>query len=140
LRSLTSLELRQKLKKLGAGERIATDLIHRAEQSGLIDERAIAEDHIRRGRESRLVGRFLLRYELAGRGLDKSLIEEVLEEMYPESEELSVTRRFAESKLKYLGGLPSEVKHRRVAGALDRRGFTAENVATVLRNLNLDAP
>jgi len=68
-RALTTRELVKKLILKGIPFEEAKATAIELERQGYIDERAIIEDFIRRGRETRLVGRFMLRFELQQRGV-----------------------------------------------------------------------
>ncbi len=137
-RPLTARELNARLRRRGGNPGHVSGIVKELALKGYIDEAAIAEDCVRRGREDRLVGRFLLRFELIRRGLPEELVEKTLDEGYPETEEYPVAKRFAENKLRIMGELPSDKRYRRIAGALGRRGFTAETVAKVMREIGLE--
>ena len=136
-RALTTRELVKKLILKGIPFEEAKATAIELERQGYIDDRAIIEDFIRRGRETRLVGRFMLRFELQQRGVDQNLVEEQLEKLYPEKDEIAIAREFASRKLKSMSGLPVEKRLRRLGGALQRRGFSHEHIARVMLELEL---
>lgn len=134
-RSLTRHELENALRRRKVAAGLARRLTAECVKAGYLDEKAIAEDHIRRGREYRLVGRFLLKYELTRRGLPETLVETVLNRLYPESAESEVARTFAERKLRSLKELPHDRAAARLGGALDRRGFGSAIISGIIHEL-----
>ena len=135
---LTAFELKTRLYRRGGDPGQVSGMVQDFIEAGYIDEAAIAEDAVRRGREVRLVGRFLLKYELFKHGLDEELVNKTLDEGYPEREEGVVARRFAQKSLKTMQKQPSDKRYRRIAGALDRRGFKTETIAQVMREIGLE--
>ena len=135
-RALTLRELIDKLRRKGIDRNLAEDTARKCLDLGYIDEESITEDHIRRGREDKLTGRFLLRHELGKRGINHDLIERILDRLYPESDEKEIALRFALKRIKGMSDLPSEKRDRRVGSALHRRGFNAETIAAVMHEIN----
>ena len=134
-RALSCKELQQRLKQKGADQNTASEIVQYCLDTGYIDEKGIVEDHIRRGREIKLVGRFLLEYELRERGLGKELIAKGMDELYPDSDEPEIANRFALNKLRTMGDLHREKRVRRLGGALQRRGFRGDVVAEIMREV-----
>ncbi|MDP8240447.1 MAG: regulatory protein RecX [Candidatus Hatepunaea meridiana] len=131
-RSLTIKELIDRLKRKGAENDLAKVVALNCVKEGYIKEGEIVEDHINRGREEKLIGRFLLEYELSQRGIRKDVIEEAINRIYPENDEIEIARRFAEKKLRGMQHIPDEKRNRRLGSALHRRGFRGETVAAVM--------
>ncbi|MBM3328571.1 MAG: RecX family transcriptional regulator [Calditrichaeota bacterium] len=137
-RALTRREVNGRLKAGGVSPEAARETILELVADGYIDERAIAEDAVRLGRSERLVGRFLLRHELTRRGIPEQLVEEVLTRDYPNVSEPDVARKFVERRLRTSSGgsLLRETLLRRVAGALERRGFAGETIGIVMSEVS----
>ena len=135
-RALTLRELIDKLRRKGIDRNLAEDTARKYLDSGYIDEESITEDHIRRGREDKFAGRFLLKHELGKRGINRDLIDRVLDRLYPECDEKKIALRFALKRIKGMSDLPSETRDRRVGSALHRRGFNAEAIAAVMHEIN----
>ncbi len=132
-RSLTVKELTERLRRKGAGKAVAGEIAFDFLKSGYIDEKAIVEDHIKRGREAKLVGRFLLSYELRQRGINAEMVDELLSKLYPENDELEIARQFAARKMSGMQDLPPDKRERRLAGSLQRRGFQQDTIAAIMR-------
>lgn len=135
-RALTIRELIDKLRRKGFDRRVAEETAGKCLELGYINEESIAEDHIRRGREDKLTGRFLLKHELGSRGIDRYLIDRVLDRLYPEGDEKEIALRFSLRKIRGMSDLSSEKRDRRVGSALHRRGFNGETIAAVMNEIS----
>lgn len=136
-RSLTQRELSDRLKRRKVPRDTAEAIAAEFSRKGYIDEAAIMSDHITNGREHRLAGRFLLRFELKKRGLDKDAIDQALDREYPGDMEPEVAVAFAERKLRSMTGLDAAKRYRRLGAALARRGFSSEIIGGIMDRLDL---
>lgn len=136
-RGLTKKELADKLLRKKFSDDQVSSTVEELHADGYIDECAIAEDHIRLGKESRLVGRFLLRFELLKRGIDEDQVQIALDKNYPESDEAGIALKFAERKLGTYNGISAEKRYRRLSAAVGRRGFNSEIIRSVLDELDV---
>lgn len=110
------------------------DAVAQLEKVGLInDERfakSLAETRVLVSRR----GRHAIFFELLKKGIDKELIEEVLAGLSRESE-LEAARSLATSRLKRLADLEPLKRKMRILSLLQRRGFSAEVIRQVVREL-----
>ena len=132
-RFLTAVELRERLIQKGCQPELAEALVEEAGEENQRREAVIMEDHIRRGRDTRLVGRSLLLYELSKRGIPTPRVRAALDADYPGEMEYDVALKLSVRKLMAMNHLPPEVRERRLAGTLQRRGFTSEVIARLMR-------
>lgn len=137
-RALTSLELKRRLCSKGATDDEADAIAREMAGNRYVDEEGLAEDAIRQAAYGKLVGRSYVRRTLAARGVLEEEVERQLEEGYTPEAELAAALRFAERKLRLVGGLPRKVQHRRIGAALNRRGFPGDLIRQVLDKLNFD--
>ncbi len=135
-RALTSHELQVRLEKKGGDSEEIASVIEDLERNGYLDDVEAAQDHIRHGIGNRVVGRFLIRSELLARGIESAIIDQLLNEEYPDEIESEAAQRFSDRKLRSYGELPLEKKKRRLAGSLERRGFSAGIIGNIIRNLD----
>jgi regulatory protein len=80
-------------------------------------------------------GRRRIEQELRTKGINRDIIRETLDSIFEESSEADVARREAEKKLKSLIHFDAEVRRRRLAGFLERKGFSSHTISTILRTL-----
>ena len=126
-RSHSKKELADKISRT-AGREAAERAAERMEELGLVNDaqyaRNLAEELLQRKR-------FAARraeYELLQKGIDRALAQEIVEELAPEPEE---SLRFL---LEYQRSLSDEKGRRRVFAALQRLGYSGEDIRTALRD------
>ena len=128
-RSHSKKELADKISRT-AGREAAERAAERMEELGLVNDaqyaRNLAEELLQRKR-------FAARraeYELLQKGIDRALAQEIVEELAPEPEE---SLRFLIER-KYQRSLSDEKGRRRVFAALQRLGYSGEDIRTALRD------
>lgn len=141
VRQRTTSELAQALARKNVPEAAARQVLDRFTEVGLLDDAAYARDWVASG-SRRMKGRRVLAAELAQKGVPAELIEAALEQRTAD-DDLAAALELARRKARGLTGLERQVQYRRLAGALQRRGFnwsvTAEVVGQVLDDLAGDA-
>ncbi|MFT4216394.1 MAG: regulatory protein RecX [Micropruina sp.] len=109
------------------------EVLDRLTEVGLIDDKrfaaAVFDAQQRRQRSTRA-----LRQELRTKGIDAELIERAAADVDSETD-LAVARDLVAKRARSLERFPYQVRYRRLAGQLARRGFSTEVIATVLREL-----
>ncbi|MEO6223154.1 MAG: regulatory protein RecX [Vicinamibacterales bacterium] len=130
-RDYTTRELRTKLLDREIPEEDVTAALTDLTDSGLVNDRRVAESFVRVASTLKGRGRVRIAQELEQRGVDRAIIRDVLAGLPAEDEAASI-RRFIERK--HLPARLSPAEHRRVFGQLMRRGFSADLIATALRS------
>jgi len=106
-------------------------VIDRLARNGLIDDCQFTEAWVRARSTGRAMGPRRIAWELRQKGVDSEVVREAVERIDPETElgmALSVGRQKAES----VRGEPMQVARRKIAAALQRRGFSWEVTTRVL--------
>ncbi|MFQ5895315.1 MAG: regulatory protein RecX [Nitrospinota bacterium] len=132
VRSRSCAELRAQLRRRGFEPSAIKDELARLEELGLVDDVRLALAWARYRLESRPMGRFALRRDLLGRGLEGEVVERALEAAYAERPEAEWARRAAQKKLASLRG---ERRFERLGAFLKRRGFADGLALEVCREL-----
>lgn len=136
-RARTKEELRRSLARRHVPDEAADEVVERFQEVGLLDDAAYARDWVasagRRLRSRRVLGQ-----ELAGKGVDREVIDEAMAEVTLE-DEYSVALRIAQRRVPGLEGLERSTAYRRLAGALGRRGFDTQVVSRVVREVLTEA-
>jgi regulatory protein len=112
----------------------AQQVLDRLEAVGLIDDERLARDWVESRQARRHLSRSALRSELQAKGVDRDEIEAALEQV-SRDDELRAARSLAGKKLDAMSGLAHDVKRRRIAGALGRRGFSSDVISRVLADV-----
>lgn len=136
-RALTKKELKDRLKKFESNTDFVKQTVDYLDSKGFIDEPGIIEDKIILGKESKLYGRLRIKLELIKRGLQPEIIDESLEHLFPMDEEIDVAFKFATRKLNSMGDIKGVKRYRRVANALQRRGFSGDIISRTMKKAGI---
>lgn len=109
-------------------------VLDRMTEVGLIDDEAFAQAWVSSRQQRRHLSRRALRQELQRKGVDAEVVAETLEGVDTD-DEIEAATALAEKKLRSLRGVEPQVRRRRLAGALARRGFSGHVCAEVLHRL-----
>ncbi|MDR7545533.1 MAG: regulatory protein RecX [Armatimonadota bacterium] len=107
---------------------------------GWIDDERFARAWVQDRLALRPCGRRRLRAELLAKGIAPGLVDAVVSALLPAGVEGDLALVGARARLARLRGLSPQTARRRLVGWLQRRGFSAEVVARVLRTLELETP
>lgn len=102
---------------------------------GYVDDVRFARQWGRYRIESGQYGRFRLKQDLRAKGLDDALIEETLRELYGEHDEKKLAQEAALQKLPRWKNLDKTKQRQRLAGFLQRKGFSGETVFDTVERL-----
>jgi regulatory protein len=133
----TRHELAKALAARKVPEEVAASVLDRMEAVGLVDDGAFARDWVESRQQRRHLSKSALRRELQNKGVDREQIDEAVAEIGSE-DEVEAALALARKKLGSMAGLERDVRYRRLAGALARRGFSGSVVTSVLSQV-LDA-
>ncbi|WP_265444523.1 regulatory protein RecX [Flexivirga meconopsidis] len=132
-------QLADKLRQRGCTDEVATEVLDRMEEVGLIDDAAYAGMLVRSQQASRGLARRALQQELRRKGVDEEIAREQLDEIDEESER-DRARALVDKKLRSMHGLDATVQTRRLAGMLARKGYSSSIAWSVIREAIADAP
>lgn len=127
----TRVELERILARKGIPEDAARAVLDRLGEVGLVDDQAFAQAWVESRQQRRHLSRSALKRELARKGVEPEVITDAVAGV-DSDDELGAARALAEKKSRSMGGLDPEVRRRRLAGALARRGFGPGIVYRVL--------
>lgn len=137
LRQLTNApksraQLEQALAKRDCDPGVASAVLDRMEEVGLVDDEAYAGMLVRSQQAGRGLARRALAQNLRQKGVADEVAESVLDEVDPAAEE-DRARELVEKRLRRLHGLDVLVQKRRLAGMLARKGYSSEVSMRVIR-------
>lgn len=132
-RERSAAEIRARLRRRGYGPEAIIAVLDRLQETGLQSDERFSEryaaDAGARGLASRRI-----RTELRTKGIDEELAVTAALEGAPEDG--ARARAWAQKRAARMAGMPPEVRFRRLAGALARRGYDAETCREVARDLS----
>ena len=118
----TRAQLADALRRRGVPEDAATAVLARFAEVGLIDDAMFASAWVESRHYGRGLGRMALAAELNQRGVDRADIKAAVDRLSPETE-LATARALVERRLASTVGQPAQVRIRRLAAMLARKGY-----------------
>lgn len=124
-------EVRARFSQRGIPPQTGEEIISALREMGYLNDRAFAEAWVRDRKITKPMGRYRLARELSEKGIEQSLIDEVLDGEEGCQDELALALDLARTRLTSIKGHPPEVVQRRIGQFLLRRGFSQETAARV---------
>lgn len=118
----TRRQLEDRLRDRGCEPQVATRVLDRMSEVGLVDDEAYVEMFVRSRQETKGLAAGALRHELRQKGIADDIVEAALEEIDPEREK-EQARALVARRMRSVRGLDREVQTRRLASFLARKGY-----------------
>ena len=125
-------DLAAKLAQRHVPADVATRLLDRFEEVGLVDDAAFAREWVTQRQEGRGLARRALAQELHRKGIADDVAREALDQI-DESDEVEAARMLVRRKLRSVRGLESDKAVRRLVGMLARKGHSSSVAYRVVR-------
>jgi regulatory protein len=138
-RAQTRHELERALRTKNVPTEVAEEVLDRMASVGLVDDTSFASAWVESRQQRRHMSAPALRRELQAKGVDRDTIETALAPVDGEVE-LAAARALVERKSAAMAGLADQVRYRRLAGLLSRRGFGPTVIARVLEQRPAECP
>ncbi len=132
-RARTRRELADKLRSRNVPDEVATRLLDRFTEVGLIDDAAFARLWVESRQSSRGLAKRALSDELRRKGVDAEIVREAVDEVDPADEE-AAARRLVRKKLPSLRKVDNTTATRRLVGMLARKGYSAGLAFAVVKD------
>ena len=126
-------ELSDKLASRNVPAEIATALLDRFEEVGLVDDEAFARSWIASRQPGKGLARRALAQELRRKGIDDEVARDALDEVDPADEE-AAARALVRKKLRTLSRVDDTTATRRLVGLLARKGYSSGLAFAVVRD------
>ena len=128
-------ELEQKLSDREFPPDIVSAVMAHLVQFGYIDDHKFSRQWAAARVRSRGYGRRRIEQELRQKGIDRETIREAVDEAVPAEDEREAANKAAEKKLKSMKSIEPFAKKRRLAGFLERKGFSGDIISSILRTV-----
>lgn len=128
-------EVEDRLRRRGHSAGVIEAVLTRLIADGLLDDLRFSRSWVEGRMALRPSGALRLRRELRAKGVAPEMIEQVLRAALSESDERARAVEVATVRARRYGAAPPEVAYRRLAGVLQRRGFSAGAIAAALREV-----
>jgi regulatory protein len=126
-------ELADKLAKKDVPADLASALLDRFEEVGLVDDEAFARAWIASRQPGKGLARRALAHELRRKGIDDEVARGALDEIDPDDEE-TAARALVRKKLRTMRGLERDKATRRLVGMLARKGYSPGMAFAVVKD------
>jgi regulatory protein len=126
-------ELSDKLAKKNVPPELATRLLDRFEEVGLVDDEAFAKAWIASRQPGKGLARRALAQELRRKGINDEVARDALDEIDPADEE-AAARALVRKKLRSLSRVDATTATRRLVGMLARKGYGSGMAFAVVRD------
>ena len=134
-RARSRKELEEKLKDRDFSDAVIEAVIAGLARLGYINDQEFARQWAAGRIRLRGFGRRRIEQELRNKGISRDVVRETLREVFEDAPEADIAQQEAEKKLRSLARLAPEVRRRRLAGHLERRGFSSGTIYDVLRRV-----
>jgi regulatory protein len=128
----TRAQLADAMRRRGIPDETADAILGSLTDAGLIDDAAFAKAWVESRHYARGLSKKSLSAELRRRGVDGDDISEAVENLDPE-QEIETARHLVARKIAATRGQPAEVRTRKVAGMLARKGYPAALAFRLIR-------
>jgi len=135
IRPRSRVEVERKLHDREFPSGIVSSVIDHLVKLGYLNDEEFARQWAASRVRSRGFGRRRLEQELRNKGISREIITGSLRTLFEEALEADVARKEADKKLRTLTRFEPEVRRRRLAGFLERKGFSSEIIRTILRTV-----
>jgi regulatory protein len=126
-------ELRERLATTGIEDRVIEEVLVGLEEAGLVDDEDFTRSWVASRKAAGGAGRRKLRWELRRKGVDRELVERILDEELDEETELQAAAALARKRVAGRGVDRQELS--RLRRYLLGRGFAFETVDSVLAKI-----
>jgi len=127
-------QLEELLQRKGIAPEAAAAVLDRFEEVGLIDDIGYAQNFVESRHRVRGQGSRALSAELRRRGVADDVVSDAVGSLDPE-QEFDTACRIARARYMRMPDLPGEVKVRRLAGFLARKGYSGAVVSRAVRQV-----
>jgi regulatory protein len=132
IRPRSRKELADKLQDKEFTGTMITAVLEHVTRLGYLDDEKFAAQWAASRVRSRGFGRRRLEQELRIKGISSNIIKDTLNTLFEEAPEAETARKEADKKLRTLTRFEPEVRRRRLAGFLERKGFSSEIIRGIL--------
>jgi len=138
-RPMSRGQIERKLRDLDHEAEVIAQVLERLDQLELIDDQKFGEIVVRETMRAKPAGPRLLRQKLMQKGVDRALIDGLVDEATSDDDQQAESaKELVRKKLPSLQRVDAATRQRRVYGLLARRGFTGDAVRAAMELLKGD--
>lgn len=126
-------EVEQKLRDKGFCDAIVGTVLSDLARFGFINDEQFADQWARSRVRLRGLGRRRIEQELRDKGVDAEIISRTLTGIFSSTLEIDTAKKTAAKKLGIMKNVDRDTRRRRLAGFLERKGFSYEIIRSILK-------
>jgi len=138
IRPRSRFEIKQKLKEKGFDEEVIKKTIKKLKELNYLDDEKFARAWVEDRKLNQPKGRYFIYSELKQKGVNKEIIEKVLDETYSKEEEFELALKLAKKKKAALKNLEPYNLYQKLANYLIQKGFSWGMVKEVWETIEGD--
>jgi regulatory protein len=132
-------EIESKLREKEFDDSIVQQVVADLIRLGYVNDQEFARLWAQSRVRLRGFGRRRIERELTNKGIDREVIKQIFAELFNGDSEFETAKQTAQKKLSTLRSVDPEIRRRRLAGFLERKGFSFEIIRRVLRDTDTNA-
>jgi len=133
-RSRSRAEIEEKLRDKEFDNAIIGAVLADLARLGYVNDLQFAREWTRGRIRHQGFGRRRIGQELKNKGVDREIIRAVFAEVFSDETEIETAKQVAEKKLNTMRSVDRMARRRRLAGFLERKGFSFEIIRDVLKS------
>ena len=126
-------EVEKKLRDREFGEALVNAVLSDMIRLGYLDDEKFADQWVQGRVRLRGLGRRRIEQELRDKGVDRETIRRALTSLLTTELEIETAKKSAHRKLASMQTLDRDTRRRRLAGFLERKGFSYEVIRSILK-------
>jgi regulatory protein len=127
-------EVEKKLRDKEFGDALVDAVLSDLVRLGFINDQRFADQWAQSRIRLRGLGRRRIEQELRNKGVDRETVRRTLKDVLAPDLEIETARKAAERKLATMKTLDREMMRRRLAGFLERKGFSYDVIRNILKD------
>lgn len=135
-RPYSERKLSDKLRERGYSDGEIKSALERLKEKRLLDDPSFAADFVQARCQSHPRGRMSLVQDLVSRGVPSAIAQDTANKLVSDADETAMALRLVKGKLQQYATLERDVRDRRIAGLLGRRGFRPQTIFNLIDKLD----
>ncbi len=136
IRPRSSAEVKKKLKDKGFDNSVADAVLAELTRLEYVNDRHFAHQWAAARVRLQGFGRHRIERELRQKGIGRDILAEALDSVVSEDTERKTAQEVAHKKLKTLQSVDRETRRRRLAGFLERKGYSYDVIRAILTDMD----
>ncbi|MEK7502329.1 MAG: regulatory protein RecX [Patescibacteria group bacterium] len=135
-RPRSEYEVKQNLSKKKASENIISKVVSRLKKNNFLNDEEFVKWWIEQRTRFKPRSVRLIKIELKQKGIDKDLIDQIIDDLSLTIDDLSSAKKLMEKRARKYKGLPREEKFQKIARYLSSKGFSYDIIKEIFKEIS----